>query len=274
MLRPPEPVIVADHFLPEHERLITLLRSLEPIDWTRPTACAGWTVHDVALHLVGGFAGNLARRRDAHPGATLPPGDDLAERINRYNDDWIQAARRFSPAVTVDLAEMLGRQLAGFLAAADPMASGDTVSWAGEPVGLAWLDLAREYTEWWHHRQHIADAVGRPGSDPESIALALRTFAFALPRGFEGIDRPPDTAATLDVTGDGDGAWSVVRQADRWRLFEGAPERPAARVTLPVEIAWRRYTAGLSGDAARQAASIEGDPELGDALLSAVAIIA
>lgn len=37
----------------EYDRMTTLLESLEPQDWTRPTACEGWTVRDMVGHLVG-----------------------------------------------------------------------------------------------------------------------------------------------------------------------------------------------------------------------------
>jgi hypothetical protein len=39
------------------------------------------------------------------------------------------------------------------------------VSWAGPDTSPAWLDIARDYTEFWVHQQQIRDAVDRPGAD-------------------------------------------------------------------------------------------------------------
>jgi uncharacterized protein (TIGR03083 family) len=38
--------------------LAALLAGLTPGDWARPTACPGWSVHDVAGHLLGVEVGN------------------------------------------------------------------------------------------------------------------------------------------------------------------------------------------------------------------------
>ncbi|MCH8876485.1 MAG: maleylpyruvate isomerase N-terminal domain-containing protein [Chloroflexi bacterium] len=66
MLKSPNPVIVAD-LLPELlQNLLELLKGLEEEDWARSTVCAGWSVKDVALHLLGGDIGNLSSRRDGH----------------------------------------------------------------------------------------------------------------------------------------------------------------------------------------------------------------
>ena len=46
--------------------LVELLHDLDGGDWDRATACPGWTVADVARHLVGVELGNVSRRRDGH----------------------------------------------------------------------------------------------------------------------------------------------------------------------------------------------------------------
>jgi uncharacterized protein (TIGR03083 family) len=44
--------------------LAALLTGLTGSDWGRPTACPGWSVHDVAAHLLGVELGNVSVRRD------------------------------------------------------------------------------------------------------------------------------------------------------------------------------------------------------------------
>ncbi|MET9496920.1 hypothetical protein [Streptomyces sp. NPDC006552] len=47
------------------------------------------------------------------------------------------------------------------------------VSWAADiHPAPAWLDIAREFTEHWTHRQQIRPAIGR-NTDPEPRALTV-----------------------------------------------------------------------------------------------------
>jgi uncharacterized protein (TIGR03083 family) len=56
--------------------LAALLTGLTGGDWGRPTACPGWSVHDVAAHLLGVELGNVSVRRDRW-GLGPAKGEDL-----------------------------------------------------------------------------------------------------------------------------------------------------------------------------------------------------
>jgi len=60
----PDVVEVTHLFPPERASLLELLGSLDAGRWQAPTVCPGWSVRDVALHLLGDDIGLLARRRD------------------------------------------------------------------------------------------------------------------------------------------------------------------------------------------------------------------
>ena len=66
--------------------LAALLTGLTAGDWALSTACPGWSVHDVAAHLLGVELGNVSVRRDRW---RLGPaaGDDL--------DAWLDVAREY-----------------------------------------------------------------------------------------------------------------------------------------------------------------------------------
>ena len=66
-LHPLEPVLVIDRLSPLHAELIALLRSLTPDDWSRPTACALWSVRDIAAHLLDDDLRRLSFHRDGQP---------------------------------------------------------------------------------------------------------------------------------------------------------------------------------------------------------------
>lgn len=276
-LTPAQPVHVVPLFPELHAGLLDVLAQLSPAQWQQPTACAGWSVHDVALHLLGGDIGILSRKRDRYslPNAPINDWQGLVDFINRQNDLWMQATRRISPYVLRDLLHLTGPQVSAFFATLDPNAIGMAVSWAGPDPAPVWLDLAREYTERWHHQQHIRDAAGLPGFiEPRFMRPALSTFAFALPHTFRDVAAIDGTSVTLHVTGEAGGAWAVLREEGKWQLYEGKPAQPNAEVTLPPEAAWRLFTKGLSPRQAQSLARIEGDATLASILFNTVALIA
>jgi hypothetical protein len=51
----------------------------------------------------------------------------------------------------------------------DPDAAGLAAAWAGETDSRNWFDVAREYTEKWHHQQQLRDATtARRATTPRS----------------------------------------------------------------------------------------------------------
>jgi uncharacterized protein (TIGR03083 family) len=274
-MQPPQPVQTVDLFAPDRTALLALLADLTDEEWARPTACAGWTVKDVALHMLGVDLGNLSYRRDRFAGLAAGPGEPIVAFVNRINNEWMHAARRLSTPVLRELLASVGPPLFAYFAALDLSAIGSGVSWAGLDAAPVWLDVAREYTERWHHQQHIRDAVGQPGqADRRFLHPMLATFVHALPVAFRDVTAPDGTIVQLHVTGAAGGDWSVARESSVWRLYEGTPPSPSARVTLDEGTGWRLFTKSVSPEEARRVATIEGDLALGEQVLHVVAIIA
>lgn len=275
-LTSPEPVIVADLFSEILDGLVTLLSDLDASDWEQSTACTGWSVKDVALHLLGIEIGNLSSRRDGHwLGASVNSWSELVTFVNDWNADWVRVARRISSPLLIDLLKVAGQQVNDYFRWLDPDQTGSAVSWAGPQPAPVWLDLAREYTERWHHQQHIRDATRRPGfKEPRYLAPVLATFVRALPRTFETILAAEGTVVTLTITGASGGRWSVKRVEDGWKLFSGTSTGPAAETILDEDTAWRLFTHGLTAEQARGQAILKGDPALGLQVLEMVSIIA
>lgn len=274
-MRPPEPVEVLHLFRPEREALLDLLSGLTPEEWAVPTVCAGWSVKDVALHILGGDLGNISGRRDGTWGLNPEPDEEFGAFINRINEEWVRTARRLSTRVIIDLLRFSGPQLFDYFDTLDLTQLGGPVSWAGPDPASVWLDVAREYTERWMHQQHIRAAVGKPGFiEKRFFAPVLATFVHALPHTFRDTDAPPGTTVQLHVDGESGGDWSVVREAGKWALYAGAAEKCDAHVEMDQSIAWRLFTKGISPEEAERAASFQGDKGLGSQVLRAVAIIA
>lgn len=267
-----------------HAELMGLLRSLTPAQWQSPTVCRGWTVHDIAAHILDTQTRILSMGRDGH---TPPPPEfaiggwqDLVRFLDGLNADWIRAARRMSPRVLMDLLDVTGPQLAAHVEALDPdEAALFPVAWAAGPdTGKNWFDIGRNYTEYWHHQQQIREAVGAEAvlMQREWLHPVIALFVHAVPRAYEGVDGG-GSLVEVRVTGDAGGVWRVIRGdngGSSWTLHEGpAVEPPHARIELGEDTAWRFLTKGLTPEEARPHIRFEGDLSLAEHFLQARAIM-
>ncbi|MBX9601177.1 MAG: maleylpyruvate isomerase N-terminal domain-containing protein [Bryobacteraceae bacterium] len=252
--------------LPLHRELLALLRSLRDPDWRRPTACPGWTVHDIAAHLLDGQLRRLSMGRDNWFG--VQPAGELVDFLDRLNAEWVTAARRASPRVLISFLEVTGPELATHFAALDPDAPAlFAVSWAGEETSANWMDIGREYTEHWHHQQQIRDAVGAPPLVSRRwLRPVLELFLRAVPHALPGAS---DGSIAIRISGDAGGDW-VVRRGGRWLLYEGADDTADARVELSDDTAWRLWTRQPVRDRVR----LSGNLALASAVANSLAVMA
>ena len=259
----------------------TLLGDLSASDWEAPTVCPGWSVKDVAAHLLGDDIGRLSWGRDGYVNPAFAAGLDIATlpglvaAIDRQNAVWVTGARRISPRLLIELLEMTGELTEAYFTSLDMTALGMPVDWAGPEPAPVWLDVAREYTERWVHQQHIRDAVGKPGlKERRWFAPVLDAFVRGLPRVLR--DAPVAGRHRAAADHHRRRRRRVGRAAARWRLEAGdaaghdGDGHGRART--------RRSPGGSSRRAstpheARQAAHIDGDPDLAERVFATVSIL-
>jgi uncharacterized protein (TIGR03083 family) len=285
-MKPLEPILTLHLFPEEREVFLDLVASLTPPQWDAPTVCPGWSVKDIAAHLLGDDLGRLARGRDGHAAAAFAPSGteniegQLLDFINRQNETWVAAARRLSPRLLVDLLRWSGGETQAYFESLDMFKMGEPVTWAGPEPAPAWLDIAREYAERWIHQSQVRDAVGAPAlTEPRLFLPLLDTLVQALPHTFRDSEAPEGTHVRLEIGGIGAQGlaplqWSLVREGSRWALFDSCPAGLAATVRMDADTAWRLFTKGISKEEALARVRIEGDAALGEKVLDTVSIIA
>lgn len=261
----------------EREMLLALLDGLDRAAWTRPTVCAGWTVHDVALHLLGNDVGRLSGRRDGwvQDGPDASGFAALASLIERSNEEWVRGTRRIGPRLLLELSRFVGQMLDAYLAALDLDAEGVPVAWTGTGPSPYWLDIAREYTERWIHQQQIRDALGSPGLwERRWLFPVLDAFMRSLPRAYEEVAPREGKTVVVEVTGDAGGSWALRRGPARWHLLPVADvQHPDALVRMPEPVAWRLLSRMMSVADALPSIEGQGDPALVEPASRAVAIM-
>jgi hypothetical protein len=188
-----------------------------------------------------------------------------------------------SPNVLIELLEAADRQFAEFMNSLDPQGEAIfPVAWAGEESSRNWFDVARDYTEKWHHTQQIFDAVERPSTIMTARLYhpCLQVFMRALPFTFRDVDAADGTSVAVDVTGEAGGVWQLVHRGGAWEWHE--QPRPgeltdATRVVLPEQDAWKVLTKRRSYEAVLKQfpeITIDGDQQLGHRVLEMVSVMA
>ena len=277
---------VVPRFAGERAALIELLVSLSPEEWGAPTICAGWSVQNIAAHLLGDDVGFVSSWRDGVRNPTFAEGldvtrwDDLLTAIDRQNAEWLRATRRISPQLLVELLRVTGGAFRALVETLDPERPAGPVDWAGPEPAPVWLHLAREYSERWVHQQQIRDAVGQPGlTGRRWLGPVLAAFAQAVPRALDRTTAAPGASVRLIVDGEAGGTWLFERGAHRWAPAatgassdDGSPTD--AEVRMDADTAWRLFTKGITPGGAARKATLRGDATLAAAVLESVAVLA
>ena len=156
---------VSDGLLAELDRFEQLIRPLTAEEWGTPSRCQGWTVGDVARHVVGSLADVAAGQLDGL-GTPEVTAREVAERAGR------------SPADLADECAEVRKATAGLLPLFDDAAWAATAPGGYEGsladgVEALWYDT-------WLHADDIRAALGRPSEPGESLVGGLSHVAFEL----------------------------------------------------------------------------------------------
>lgn len=258
----------------QQTEFIDLLHRLDAGEWAQPTTCPGWSVKDVAAHVLGDFVGRLSIHRDGFHVLHPRDGEMFSSFLDRINDEWVTAARIMSPPMLIELLSTVGNQIVRFWQTIDLDTLGEPVRWAGPEPHPFWLDVAREYSEYWAHHQQICDATGRTGlTDQHYLGPVIDTFLRGLPHTLRDVTAPEGATLQVIVTGPGGGDWTCTRGPGRWRLGHQPHPQPTARLELDADTTWRLCTRGIAPEQAAEHARIDGDRHLATAALKIVSII-
>lgn len=269
-MRPLPRIDAVPLFAAVQEELIGLLEGLSDEEWRASTRSAAWDVKDVAAHLLDGDVRRLSLHRD---GLVLaePDGIDgyeaLVDYLDGLNETWVAAARRMSPRLIVELTALLTPRVVEHLRGLAPEGRARfPVAWAGEETSEHWFDVAREYTEKWHHQQQIREAVGRPLlTGRRWLRPLVATLVRGVPPVFERYaEGDGTTRLALEVGGVVEGRWLLTDESGRWELFEPEGEEAGTRVTMDDDTAWRLFTGTISEEEAVERMEVTGDRALGE----------
>ncbi|MER6176314.1 maleylpyruvate isomerase N-terminal domain-containing protein [Streptosporangium sp. NPDC001681] len=243
------PMDVRPHLRVERAALLELLEGLTPDQWSAPTACPGWSVKDVALHLVDDDLGWLSRGRDQDPSGLLSGFSDHREfvaALHAKNDGWVKSTRVLSSRVIRELLAFAGTLMDEYWDQTRLDAPTGRVDWMGPDPVPVWLGIGRDFTEHRVHGQQIREAVGAPGlNDDYYLGTVLRIFIWGLPYHYRSMTGP-DVDLAVEFTGEAGGVWTLQRRKGVWGLVEGRAPGASSMVRMPSTTAWRLFTGALN----------------------------
>jgi len=261
-----------------NDMLIELLSSLTDEAWQLPTVAKQWNVKDIAAHLLDGNLRGLSVGRDTY--FSEPPTDiqsykDLVAYLNNLNHTWVQAAKRLSPAVLIELLTVSNKQYAAYLQSLKPFDKAIfSVAWAGEATSYNWFHIAREYTEKFIHQQQIREAVGKQALFTKELFYPfIATFMQALPFTYQKVPAAEGTTVTVNMLTDIGGQWTIIKTANAWIFTEPVSEATAI-VQIHPDIAWKLFSKSLPPEEAMDKVTITGDKNIGVIALQMVSVMA
>lgn len=188
-------------------RFIRLIESLDTEDWSRPTACTAWDVHDMVAHQAGGYASGVSYAEMLRQYTRLPKRGQLPE--DAINELQVGERKDMSPDDLIAELKRVGEPAIhnwayGFRA----------VKWLAipHPVGgfmslrqLMWIIHSRDT---WMHRLDICRATNRPFEqtcehDGRIVALVVLDVARKLKKKLNG------HAINISLTGVAGGTWKI-----------------------------------------------------------------
>ncbi|MEO8405478.1 MAG: maleylpyruvate isomerase N-terminal domain-containing protein [Chitinophagaceae bacterium] len=276
-MQPPINVLSLFPVLDNH--LLTFLRNLSAEDWQKQTVAKKWVVKDVAAHMLDTRIRQISIRRDnwaPPPNVPIRNNEELVDYLNTLNADWVKAAKRLSPALLIELLQGAGQIGNILLGELDPFGPAIySVSWAGETFSYNWFDIAREYTEYWHHQQQIRDAVGnRDILTKELYHPVLDIFLYAWPFAASSISAPEGTVLKTTITGNGGGEWFLKRASDEWLLSAENNSKIAAETIIDGDVAWTLFSKSVRKEDIPGKFEIKGDQQLGNIVLDMISVMA
>lgn len=245
-----------------------LLEDLPPEAWSQPTDLAGWDVKAVASHIAH-LEGILAGSPEET--AEVGEADHITGLMGMYTEIGVVNRRDASPDAIIN--EIRSAATARHTALlADPPTDGSAKPspiFGGVPWD--WRTLLRNRPlDVWMHEQDVRRAVGRPGGMDSPAAQHTADY-LAESLGYvlaKRVGAAPGTTAVLEVEGSAPFAFTV-NDANRGERLAEPPADPTVRMRMPRESFIR--LAGGRCEAEPGTITVEGDRELGDRILDAMA---
>ncbi|MEX0904930.1 MAG: maleylpyruvate isomerase N-terminal domain-containing protein [Balneolaceae bacterium] len=260
--------------------LLSLLRSMSAEEWNYPASSRSWNVKDIVAHLLDGDLRRLSLHRDGHvlpePSSPVNSYSSLVTYLNELNNTWVSASKRLSPTLLIELIEFITPEVVKHLKSLDPKGTAlFSVGWADEEESENWFDIAREYTEKWHHQQQIREATGKPLLvEGKWLIPLIDTLIRGVPPVYQQFAAPIENERLkININGVISDSWILTCRINRWQLFKADTDQTNNQVEMDDDTAWRMFTKNITEHEALNRIEVTGDQKLGKLIAKTVSFM-
>lgn len=249
---------------------VTLLRELDPEDWTKPTDLPGWNVRYIAAHMAhleSDLAGNPQTPVD------VPEAPHIKSPMGIFTESGPLARADWSTDQIIDeFASSAAKRHEALVAMMplDPKAPGDGIA---RLAGWNWETLlGNRVFDLWTHQQDIRRAVNRPGglAGPGG-AHGLRHLGRSLPFVLgKKVGAPAGTSVVLEITGEHPATLAAAVGDDGRATPVDPPSDPTARIGMDFETFMILASGRRSPD--QVTTTVAGDAALAQVVLANLAV--
>ncbi|MEL3946230.1 MULTISPECIES: maleylpyruvate isomerase family mycothiol-dependent enzyme [Streptomyces] len=262
----------ADAWTHSVEAISELVSPLAEGEWNQPTPCPAWSVRDIVSHVIGLDCEMLGDPRPIH---TLPRDlYHVQTEGQRYMEMQVDVRRHHTaPEMTSELEYTIirrSRQLRN--------ESRDPSTKVRGPLGTEQtLELAMRTRAFdvWVHEQDLRTALRKPGNTESPGAYVARDLLLqGLPKVVaKKAGAPANSAVVFDVSGPVEFLRTVRVDAEGRATVDSAPSLgPLATIGMDWDTYFRLACGRVSYAAVKDRVKVEGDQELGDAILGEFAV--
>lgn len=258
---------IVESLIEQWSALQTLLDSLSDADWQRPSALPGWTVHDIASHIIGTELFLLGEQPPAPVQA-----DHVQNPIGAFNEGWVEELRSRTPQeMRALLRTTADRRGDALHALTDDEWNAPSESPVG-PTTYARFMRIRLF-DCWFHELDIRDAVGKPdvvGGHRAQIAFREILAALGYVIG-KRAGAPTGSRIAIHLTG-GLGQTINLEVADRATVVEQLSGPATTSIWMDSGLFVRLYGGRVSVDDHRSRIRFEGDAAVGEKIVDNLAL--
>jgi uncharacterized protein (TIGR03084 family) len=196
----------------QHAVLNRILAGLADDDWARASACEGWSVADVVVHLTQSDDGAVASVEGRLPEGGLGMARSGPENVDDWAERMVAGERGTPPSAVLERWRATTAAMREAFARCDPSAR---VSWVTGRLSARTLATTR-LAECWIHTGDVQAAFGEQPSASPGLRHIARLAWRTLPYAFAQAGRELSGPVAFELTGP---------SGERWDLEP--PEAPA-----------------------------------------------
>jgi uncharacterized protein (TIGR03084 family) len=210
---------VAEALAEQQDELRGLLDGLDEAGWAKASACAGWSIADVVLHLAqtNEMAIGSLEGRYEEVLAGLVEGMAGSGSIDEGADRMVAKERGAPPAEVRARWEASVERLAAGLAAGDPKRR---VQWVVGTMAASTLGTTR-LAETWIHTGDVAEGLGVELAPADRIWHIARLAWRTIPYAFQRDGRPPPGPVALHLTAPSGERWEFEPEGHAATIVRG-----------------------------------------------------